>query len=137
MLRTALLATGLALAAFAAATGLALEAGGVAVLETRAPDGTPRTTRVWLAEEDGSLLVEAASAERPWYRDVLLDPLVSVARDGRVEAFRAVPEPGAAGHRRIREGLRARYGWRDAWVGLIQDTSGSILVRLEPVEARF
>lgn len=137
MVRTALVALGVALVGFATLTGVALESGGVAVLETRTPGGAPRTTRVWVAEEDGSLLVEAASAERPWYRDVLLDPVVSLAREGRVEAFRAVPEPGDAGHRRVREGLRARYGWRDAWVGLIQDTSQSIAVRLEPLEARF
>jgi hypothetical protein len=137
VVRTALAALVAALAGFAALTAVALESGGVAVLETRTPGGTPRTTRVWVAEEDGSLLVEAADAERPWYRDVLLDPVVSLAREGRKDAFRAVPEPGDAGHRRVRERLRARYGWRDAWVGLIQDTSQSIAVRLEPLEARF
>jgi hypothetical protein len=137
VVRTALVALAAALAAFAAVTGIALESSGVAVLETRAPDGTPRTTRVWVAEEDGSLLLEAASPERPWYRDVLLDPMVSLTREGRVEAFRAAPEPGDAGHRRVRELLRARYGWRDAWVGLIQDTSRSVAVRLEPLESRF
>ena len=137
MVRSVLVALAVSLLGFAAVTGLALESGGVAVLETRAPDGTPRTTRVWVAEEDGSLLVEAASAERPWYRDVLLDPMVSLRREGHVEAFRAFPEPGDAGHLRVRELLRARYGWRDAWVGLIQDTSESIAVRLEPLESRF
>jgi F420H(2)-dependent quinone reductase len=137
VVRSVLVALAVSLLGFAAVTGLALESGGVAVLETRAPDGTPRTTRVWVADEDGSLLVEAASAERPWYRDVLLDPMVSLKREGRVEAFRALPEPGDAGHRRVRELLRARYGWRDAWVGLVQDTSGSIAVRLEPLESRF
>ena len=55
-----------------------------------------------------------------------------------VAAFRAVPELGDAGHRRIRELLRARYGWRDAWVGLARRTPrNSIAVRLEPLEARF
>jgi hypothetical protein len=137
VVRSALVALGVALAGFAAVTGLALESGGVAVFETRAPDGTPRTTRVWLAEEEGSLLLEAANAERPWYRDVLLDPLVRLEREGSNLPFRALPEPGDAGHRRIRELLRARYGWRDAWVGLLADTSQSITVRLEPLESRF
>ena len=137
MVRSALVALAVALAGLVAATGLALEWDGVAVLETRAPDGTPRTTRVWLAEEEGSLLLEAGSAERPWYRDVLLDPLVRLERDGGSLPFRAVPEPGDAGHRRIRELLRARYGWRDAWVGLLADTSQSIAVRLEPLESRL
>jgi hypothetical protein len=129
-------AAGIALAAFGLVTALALESGGVAVLETRAPDGTPRETRVWVAEADGALWPEAATAERPWYRDVQLDPLVTLSRDGRDTVYRAVPEPGDEGHRRIRARLRERYGWRDAFVGLLQDTSASIAVRLEPVRQR-
>jgi hypothetical protein len=44
----------------------------------------------------------------------------------------AAPEPGDAGHRRIRGLLAAKYGWADAWVGLLQDTSRSVAVRLTP-----
>ncbi len=43
-----------------------------------------------------------------------------------------MPKPGAAGHRLIRSLLREKYGWADVWVGLIQDTSQSIAVRLLP-----
>jgi hypothetical protein len=133
VVRRGIVAAGAALAAFGLVAALALESGGVAVLETRAPDGTPRETRVWVAEVDGALWLEAATAERPWYRDVLLDPLVTLSRDGHDTVYRAVPEPGDEAHRRIRAWLRERYGWRDAFVGLLQDTSRSIAVRLEPV----
>lgn len=133
MLRRGVLAAAVVLAVFGLVTALALESGGVAVLETRAPNGTPRQTRVWVAEAEGALWLEAATPERPWYRDVLLDPIVSVDRGGKELAYRALPDPGEAGHRRIRAWLRERYGWRDAFVGLLQDTSQSIAVRLEPL----
>jgi hypothetical protein len=123
-----------ALAAFGLVTWVALEGGGgVAVLETKAPNGTARATRVWVAEQDGSLWLEAPNPRRAWLHDVSLDPIVSLARDGRRLAYRAVPEPGEDGHRRIRAWLRERYGWRDAFVGLLADTSQSIAVRLEPI----
>ena len=133
MVRRGLLAAAALLVIFGVVTALALESGGVAVLETRAPNGTPRETRVWVAEAEGALWLEAATAERPWYRDVLLDPLVSLTREGAQQAYRALPEPGEPGHTRIRGWLRERYGWRDAFVGLLQDTSRSIAVRLEPL----
>jgi hypothetical protein len=133
MLRRFLAGLAAAFVIFGLVTALALESGGVAVLETRAPAGAPRETRVWVAEAEGALWLEAATPEREWYRDVLLDPVVSLAREGRAEAFRAHPEPGAEARIRLRGWLRERYGWRDVFVGLLQDTSRSIAVRLEPL----
>jgi hypothetical protein len=121
-------------AVFGLVTWLALEGGGgVAVLETKTPDGTPRATRVWVAEDDGALWLEAPNPHRAWLKDVELDPVVSLARDGRVLAYRAIPEPGPDGHDRIRARLRERYGWRDAFVGWLTDTTASVAVRLEPI----
>jgi hypothetical protein len=116
---------------FGLVTWVALERDGVAVLGTRAADGSVRETRVWAVEQDGALWVEAATPERPWYRDVLREPAVTLALGGAPEALRAVPVPGAEAHRRLRARLRARYGWRDAWVGMLQDTSRGVAVRLE------
>ena len=45
-----------------------------------------------------------------------------------------VPEPG--GHEHIRALLRQRYGWRDLWIAMLQDTSGSREVRLVAAQAR-
>ncbi len=134
MLRASLAALAVLLAALGALTWAALEWDGVGVLLTRAPDGALRETRVWAVEGDGALWVEAATPERPWYRDVQIEPTLSLAREGRPAGFRAVPLPGAAPHRRLRRWLRERYGWRDAWVALLQDTSRGVAVRLEPLE---
>lgn len=130
------LAAALALAAllFAATTWFALEGRDVAVLRT-GPEAAPRTTRVWVAEADGVRWLEAATPERAWYRDVLAEPVVALEHRGATARYRALPEPGEDGHRRLRALLREKYGWADAFVGLLQDTSRGVAVRLEPIEA--
>jgi hypothetical protein len=118
---------------FGAVTWYALEGKEVGVLRTRRPDGSIQETHVWVAEDEAGPVIEAATAERSWYRNLLAEPGVELRRrHGSLHRYRAVPEPGDAGHERIRALLRAKYGWADVWVGWLQDTSRSILVRLEP-----
>jgi hypothetical protein len=118
--------------AFAAITWVALEAQEVISLRTRQADGGVRVTRVWVAEHDGALWLEAATPERAWYLDLLAQPQFEVERGGRRLCVVASPEPGPEGQRKIRDLLRQRYGWADRWVALLQDTSESIAVRLDP-----
>ncbi len=123
-----------ALAAFAillaALTWLALEGQEVALLRTVDAKGAIRETRVWVTRTGGYLLLEAATPERAWYRDILRSPSVELTLDGRTTAFRAEPVLGPDGHAHIRSLLREKYGLADWWVGLLQDTSQSIAVRL-------
>jgi hypothetical protein len=118
---------------FGALTWAALEMQEVVVIRTDSADGTIRETRIWIADEDGFWWLEAASAESPWYQDVLVNPSVEIVRGGRTVRARVVPEPGEDGHRKIRRLFRQKYGLADVWIGLIQDGSGSILIRAEPV----
>lgn len=120
------------LVAFAGLTGWALEGGGVAVVETRPPDGSPRSTHVWFVEPDGELWVEAGTPENAWFVDAQRDPRVGFSADGRSGRYVAerIDDPGA--HDRIRALLREKYGLRDRWVGLLVDTSRSVAVRLVP-----
>jgi hypothetical protein len=123
--------------AFGAVTLFALEGKGIAVLHTRQPGGEEHRTHVWFADSDGALWVEAATASRPFYTDLAADPDVTVeirgappfphitTLHGRAEL---VPEPG--GHQRIRDLLAHKYGWADAWVALLTDTSASRAVRI-------
>lgn len=121
---------------FGVVTWVALEGRQVIILRTRDAEGTTRETRTWVAEEGGALFVEAAHAERPFYRHLLADPRVEVVgADGATRAYRATAVANPYGHRHIRRLLAAKYGWADAWVGLLQDTSASLEVRLEPVAA--
>lgn len=118
--------------AFGVLTVLALEGGEVVQLRTTGPDGAARTTRTWIADADGAMWIEAAAPDRPFLLDLATQPDVELVRGGVVLPLRAFPHPGEAGHRKIRELLRARYGWKDVWIGLLTDTSGSVAVRLAP-----
>ncbi len=115
-------------------TAVALEAGEVAVLRTEDASGQPRTTRVWVAEEGGALWLEAATPERAWYGDLQRDAGVHITYRGATSCALATALPGSEGHARVRRLLRAKYGWADRWVGLLQDTSRSVAVRLEPCD---
>jgi hypothetical protein len=120
------------LLAFGAVTLVALEASDVAVLVTPRPGGGVRETHVWWADDDGGLLVEAATPERAWLAEAEAAGEIDVVRDGRRERFRVERSPAPGAHDRLRALLRAKYGWRDAWVGLLQDSSRSVAVRLTP-----
>ncbi len=113
-------------------TWAALEGHEVAIVHTRAPDGVACQTRVWIVDAGGGEWVEAATPERPFYRHLLADPHVVLERGGRREERTAEIVPNPTGHRRIRELLRAKYGWADRWIALLQDTSRSVAIRLRP-----
>ncbi len=123
-------------------TWWALESGGVAVIETRADDGSLRSTHVWFVEPDGELWVEAGTPENGWYLDVLRDPALSFSADRRSGRYLAERVSGDRidgadeAHARVRSLLREKYGFRDFWISLIFETSNSIAMRLIPVEGR-
>ncbi|MEW6271433.1 MAG: nitroreductase/quinone reductase family protein [Thermodesulfobacteriota bacterium] len=121
----------LVVAGFAAVTLAALEGKEVAVLRTSPGEGAARETRVWVAEHEGALWVEAATPERDFYRDLLDSPQAELVRGGARQAVLARPQPGEDGHALVRSLLAAKYGWADCWVGLLQDTSRSVAVRLD------
>jgi hypothetical protein len=129
----ALLALAVALLAFGGVTWFALEGNDVAILRTKAADGAARETHVWVADENGTLFVEAATPERAWLLEAQAQPEIELVHADATARYRAVPEPGAPGHAKIRRLLRAKYGWADQWVALLQDTSRSVAVRLDPV----
>lgn len=121
---------GAVLALFAVLTAVALESGDVVVVATYDLHGERRETRAWIAEADGALWIEAANPDRLFYRDILAGSAVEIERDGVVGRFTAEPAANPAGHRKIRRLLRAKYGWKDAWIGLLADTSRSIGIQL-------
>jgi hypothetical protein len=121
--------------AFAALTWLALESGEVVVLRTFDAGGKAVDSRVWIADDEtGAAWIESAEPEKAFYLRLLARPNIELVRDDKSIAVRAVPLPGDAAHARIRSMLRAKYGWRDRWIGLLIDTSRSVAVRLERIE---
>jgi len=127
------LALAAAALAFGAITLVALEASGVAVLTTLGGDGRARRTHVWWVDDGaGGLEVEAATPERAWLAEALAAGEIEVARDGASARFRVSRDDAPGAHERLRASLRAKYGWRDAWVAVLQDTSRAVVVRLSP-----
>ena len=115
----------------AAVTLAALEGHEVALLRTVDEHGNVRSTRVWVADEDGYVWIEAANRNRPFLRDVHAIAKVELRRGGTLRRCQAVVVPTPEGHERIRRLLAAKYGWADRWVGRLTDTSQSVAVRLQ------
>jgi hypothetical protein len=133
-MKSGLVLASLLLAALGLATWWALESGGVAVVETRTPDGTTRSTHVWYVEPDGELWLEAGSPENSWFRDLHATALLRFRADARAAHYVARIVEGPSAHQRIRSLIRKKYGLRDRWVGLFVDTSRSVAVQLLPLE---
>ncbi len=133
-MRAALIVVATLVVAFGATTWWALESGGVAVIETRTPEGSVRSTHVWYAEPSEELWLEAGTPENAWLQDVQQHPVLTFRANGLSARYFAGPVNDPTGHTRIRSLIREKYGFRDRWVGLMVDTSRSVAVRLLPVE---
>lgn len=136
MRRVLLRAFGLLLALAAGAAVLtwhALEASDVAIVETAAADGTLRRTHVWFVRAGNAVLLEAGTPANGWYVDIRATKRLRIVEPAGI-ARECVPMVLANpdGHLQIRERMRAHYGWRDAWVALLFDTSRSLAVRCAP-----
>jgi len=116
--------------AFGAITWWALESSGVAVLRTRRADGSPRETRVWYVEHEDGIWVEVATGERGFLVDIRRTPQVVLSVGDHSAPYDAEAVDAPSGHDRIRALLGAKYGLRDWWIGLLQDTSTSVAVKL-------
>jgi hypothetical protein len=117
-------------------TWWALESGGVAVIETRMPNGLMRSTHVWFAEPNGQIWLEAGTPLNDWYVDIQKESAVSFSTAEQSGEYIAETIPGEPAHLRIRSLLREKYGIRDRWIDVVFDTSGSIAVRLVPISTR-
>lgn len=120
-----------AILVFGVVTLLALEGGEVVVLRTGIGRDGPHETRTWIADADGSAWIEAANPERTFYHDLAVQPVIELRRGNRELRCRATPLANPDGHQIIRRLLAAKYGWKDAWIGLVADTSQSLAVRLD------
>ncbi len=118
-------------ALFGTATLAALEGGEVVVLQTFGPQGDSRQTRTWVADDDGSVWIEAANPSRPFLVHIRAHPEVELHRGETVRQCHAFPVANPDGHEHIRRLLAQKYGWADRWVGLLTDTSGSVAIRLD------
>ncbi len=115
-------------------TALALEAGGVVTVVTETPAGANRETRVWFVEHEDRLYLEAGHPDNPWVKDLAGNPTLILKGQALDGEYRYMRHDSAREHTRIRALMREKYGWRDAWISLVFDTSRSSLLHLIPLE---
>ena len=145
------------LVAIGATELVASESGEVVVLRTVDEAGGTKETRLWIVD-DGShvvgLLGDGAhqSDARPgaitadgshawlraghegagWYVHLLARPDVEFVRGGEAQPARANPEVGA--RERVNGLMRQKYGWADAYIGMLFGRDDAIPIRLDPRE---
>jgi hypothetical protein len=115
--------------AFGAISLIALEGREVVLVRTVDEHGTVHDTRTWIAEDGEGIWIEAATPDRPFARHIARSAQAEIVRDRDVRRYAASIADNPAGHERIRALLAEKYGWADCWIGLLQDTSGSVAVR--------
>jgi hypothetical protein len=133
-MRTLAIAVVCLLIGFVSVTWWALESDGVAVIETKQPDGQTRSTHVWWVEAHGLTWLEAGAPTNGWFVDIGSNPGMIVRRNDEAWEYVAVPIRDESHHEWIRSEIRKKYGFRDWWVSWLVDTSESVAVSLVPPE---
>lgn len=108
---------------------VASESGEVVTLQTQGEDG-PRETRLWVVDEGGRQWLRAGGPESRWLLDIQGNPAVQVERDGRSAPYTAVPD--AASRDRLNPLFAEKYGWADAYIDALLDSSDATPIRLDP-----
>ncbi|MFU8817999.1 MAG: hypothetical protein ACNA7W_21835 [Pseudomonadales bacterium] len=108
----------------------AAESGEVVVLHARDAGGAVVETRLWVVDLDGEQYLRVGGDGSGWFSRLSAAPHVQVERAGILESYLAVPQADVSA--RVNERMRAKYGWRDAYISaLVGGREGSIPIRLE------
>jgi len=88
----------------------ALDAAEEITIETRANDGTPHQTIIWVVVAAGEGYVRSVRGERGrWYREAQADPNVVIRVDGRAINVRAVPVTGQESISTVTAAIEEKY----------------------------
>lgn len=123
----------LLLVALVASVFVASEAGEeIVVVRTRAADGSPRETRLWVVDDGGFAWLRSGQ-ESGWLDRIREDPSVEMVRGGETRRYRAVPVPDEDTRERIHALMREKYGLADRWISFTIPREASVAIRLEPL----
>jgi hypothetical protein len=110
---------------------IAAESGEVSTLITRDASGEGHATRVWTVEDGGHTWLRAGNPQSGWLLRIQQHPAVDLQReDAVVTEYTAVPDVSARD--RINDLMRAKYGWADAYIGMLFGRDDATPIRLEP-----
>lgn len=118
---------------FVVAIGVASETGGeVVTLHTRDADGGEVSTSLWLVEHGGQLYLRAGQQGSGWLERLKAESRVEMERAGQRRIYRAVEAEDVRDP--VNELMAEKYGWADAFIGVMRDDSQTVPVRLDPVQ---
>ena len=131
MLKWILAVVGIVVMSFVGITFFALEYGDVAVVETMDKStGKQRLTHIWHVQTGDQLFLEGGSPTNPWVQDLEYLSTIRLIGNGIDGEYAFVIRDDDDNHAEIRALMRAKYGWRDRWVGIVFDTSKSMLIEV-------
>ncbi len=107
---------------------IASESGEVVVVTTTGADGVEAETRLWVVDHDGSAWLRSGSPASGWYQRMQANPQITVERDG--QEFTARIEPLPAMRDAINAEMAEKYGWADAYIGMLFGRDDAIPIRL-------
>ncbi len=107
---------------------VASESGEVVVVTTTDAEGAQAETRLWVVDHDGSVWLRSGSPASGWYQRMQANPEVTVERDG--QTFTAQIEPLPAMRDAINAEMADKYGWADAYIGMLFGREDAIPIRL-------
>ncbi len=108
---------------------VASETGEVVVASTRGADGAAEETRLWIVDLDGQPYLRAGSSQAQWYGRLVAHPEITVERHGTAATFVAVPSPSDTAT--VNALMAEKYGWADAYIGMIFSRDGAVAIRLD------
>jgi hypothetical protein len=115
----------------ALSTYLAGERTEVVVLTTYEADGTPKDTKMWVADYDGKPYVRIGRPGRGWGERLKANPQVDLTRAGAKSPRTAVVVGDPATVGAVAKLFSDKYGWVDWWYGVVL-RHDPVAVRLDP-----
>jgi hypothetical protein len=109
---------------------VASETGEVVVLGTVDAAGAPQETRLWIVDYEGAQYLRAGSAKAQWYARLVAQPRIEVERNGSRATYVATPAPAET--KTVNELMAAKYGWADAYIGMMFSRDNAMAIRLTP-----
>jgi hypothetical protein len=102
-----------------------------AVLSTMGTGHVEHYANVWYVEANHSLWIRAENREQPWLADILANPRIELALDGRTRNYTAQPMDMPKYQTFIDAEFRKKYGVID-WVRSLADNRDTLPIQLQP-----
>ena len=134
MMKKILIGVGIAIAIFFGTVAMTTTplAGEVVTLHTLSADGEWKKTPLWVVDEGGHAYLRAGAADSGWVLRLQANPRARLERGGEVVSVRVITEESARDI--VNQRMAEAYGWAEAFLSFVGDSSVSVPLRVEVVE---